>query len=393
MKLKKTFGVIHLWLGLVSGIVVFIVGITGCLYCFDNELKDYFKADKIYVEKINQPRLTVDSLKLVAQKVLGEQYPISGIEYSTRSDKSYVFKASLFNKEGNTFNQMYKYNKSVYVNPYNANIISVENTKWSFFQVVISLHLNLMLGVIGKQIVGWATVIFVISIITGLILWWPKNKAALKQRVKFSWKDTTRWKRKNYDLHNITGFYALPLLLIIGLTGLVFAFKWFDETVQLAFNGGTTHKHVMASSDTTKAATEKASLDLVIADAIKKIPGATTINITMPKTKKATLNVSIPSNDGRKYKRTAINYDQSSGAPLMVMGYDQKNAGQQFRAMNIDIHDGGIAGFWGRVLAFLVSLIAASLPVTGFYIWWGRRYKSKVKLKPAVLAMNPILKH
>jgi uncharacterized iron-regulated membrane protein len=43
--------------------------------------------------------------------------------------------------------------------------------------------------------------------------------------------------------------------------------------------------------------------------------------------------------------------------------------------MNYDIHVGAILGFPGKVLAFLASLIAASLPVTGFMIWWGRRKK------------------
>ncbi|MGF2410921.1 PepSY-associated TM helix domain-containing protein [Ferruginibacter sp.] len=388
MKLKKLFGFVHLWMGLASGIVVFIIGITGCLYCFDNELKNYFNSDKIYVENSNQPRLALDSLKIVAQNALGAQYPISGIEYSTAENKSWLFKASLYNKEGNTFNQMYRYNKTVYINPYNAKIINIENTKWSFFQIVISLHLNLMMGNIGKQIVGWATVIFVLSLITGLILWWPKNKAALKRRIKFAWKDTSRWKRKNYDLHNVIGFYAMPLLLLIGLTGLVFAFKWFDDNVQLAFNGGTKHKHVMASSDTTKTTSQKTSLDKVITDATAKFPEANTFNLTMPKTKKATLNITVQSVDGRRYKRATINYDQSSGVPLMQMGYDNKNPGQKFRAMTIDLHDGSIAGFWGRVLAFLISLIAASLPVTGFYIWWGRKYKKKAQAKKTVLAVN-----
>lgn len=388
MRLKKIFGIFHLWMGLASGIVVFVVGITGCLFCFDNELKNYFNSDKIYVGKSNQPHFTLDSLKVIAQNALGTQYPISGIEYSTQKNKSYLFKASLYNKEGNTFNQMYVFNKTVYINPYTANVISIENTKWSFFQVVISLHLNLMMGKIGKQIVGWATVIFVLSLITGLILWWPKNKGALKQRIKFAWKGTTRWKRKNYDLHNVIGFYSLPLLLLIGLTGLVFAFKWFDDNVQLAFNGGIKHKHVMASSDTTRNFAGKASLDKVIADATAKFPEANTFNLTMPKTRKSTLNVTVQSIDGRRYKRATINYDRSSGAPLMLMGYNEKNAGQKFRAMNIDLHDGSIAGFWGRVLTFIISLIAASLPVTGFYIWWGRKYKKKALAKQPVLAAN-----
>ena len=47
--------------------------------------------------------------------------------------------------------------------------------------------------------------------------------------------------------------------------------------------------------------------------------------------------------------------------------------------MNYDIHVGAVLGLPGKILAFFASLIAASLPVTGFVIWWGRRKKSKAK--------------
>jgi len=47
--------------------------------------------------------------------------------------------------------------------------------------------------------------------------------------------------------------------------------------------------------------------------------------------------------------------------------------------MNYDIHTGAILGLPGKILAFFASLICASLPVTGFYIWYGRKYKKKEK--------------
>jgi uncharacterized iron-regulated membrane protein len=64
----------------------------------------------------------------------------------------------------------------------------------------------------GTYVVGIPVIIFLIMLITGIVLWWPKNKAARKQRFRFQWKDTTQWKRKNYDLHNILGFTPLFLL-------------------------------------------------------------------------------------------------------------------------------------------------------------------------------------
>jgi uncharacterized iron-regulated membrane protein len=66
----------------------------------------------------------------------------------------------------------------------------------------------------GTYVVGIPVIIFVIMLITGIVLWWPKNKAARKQRFAFKWKNIKSWKRKNYDLHNVLGFYASIFALI-----------------------------------------------------------------------------------------------------------------------------------------------------------------------------------
>jgi uncharacterized iron-regulated membrane protein len=39
------------------------------------------------------------------------------------------------------------------------------------------------------------------------------------------------------------------------------------------------------------------------------------------------------------------------------------------------IHTGSFGGVFTKIIALLVSLFAASLPVTGFLVWWGRRKK------------------
>jgi uncharacterized iron-regulated membrane protein len=66
----------------------------------------------------------------------------------------------------------------------------------------------------GTYVVGIPVLIFVFMLISGIILWWPKNKAARKQRFSFKWKNVKNWKRKNYDLHNVLGFYASVFALI-----------------------------------------------------------------------------------------------------------------------------------------------------------------------------------
>lgn len=71
--------------------------------------------------------------------------------------------------------------------------------------------------------------------------------------------------------------------------------------------------------------------------------------------------------------------------------YSEANLGQLLRRMNYDIHTGAILGLPGKILAFLASLVCATLPVTGFVIWWGRRKKGNKKTGRKLGTMVPDL--
>lgn len=58
-----------------------------------------------------------------------------------------------------------------------------------------------------------------------------------------------------------------------------------------------------------------------------------------------------------------------AGEILKAIGYEDKTAGQKFRELNYELHVGNALGLTGKILVFIVSLIAASLPLTGFLIW------------------------
>src|SRR5688572_2046954 len=102
-----------------------------------------------------------------------------------------------------------------------------------FFYQVLQGHFYLWLPpAVGQPVVATATLVFVIMLITGIVLWWPKKNKA-KQRFVVKW--SAKWRRKNYDLHNVMGFYTTWVALILALTGLVWGFEWFASSVyQLA---------------------------------------------------------------------------------------------------------------------------------------------------------------
>lgn len=376
MTFKKAIGKIHLWLGFASGLIVFIIGITGCLYSFIDELKPVVYKDRLFTEApANSKRVPLSVLKDSAQKALGQKYLIQNAELSPDNNSTIIFRSRKFNEHAFLYSNYMKYFYRVYVNPYTGQVVKVEDTKWEFFNVVVNTHIHLLLGHdVGGPVTGWSVVIFVITLITGLVLWWPKNKKSAKKRVWFKWKASTKWKRKNYDLHNILGFYILIIALVIALTGLVWAFKWFDESVQWVANGGKTiEKPKPVSSDTLVTVTSF-SLDSLVETTRIKFPDAT-LFIGFPKNPKGTISLLVDYENATK--DLSFKYDQHTGKLLQASTYADKTNGEKVRAHNYDIHTGAILDLPGKILAFIASLISASLPITGFLIWMGRKKKEK----------------
>ena len=216
--MKKLIGQLHLWLGLSSGLIVFIISITGCIYVFEDELKSVFYKDRLYVDvPVGANKKPVYELYKIAQEKLGEEHPIQSIEVLTEANRSYIFRSALKrNPKAFTHFGEYEYHRMLYINPYTGALLANEDSKYEFFRIVLALHRNLLLRrEIGLLIIGSSVLVFVFMLISGLILWLPKKLKGLKQRLVFLWKNTTKWKRKNYDLHNILGFYVSFLLSVV----------------------------------------------------------------------------------------------------------------------------------------------------------------------------------
>src|SRR5690606_37163302 len=117
-------------------------------------------------------------------------------------------------------------------------IIQVDNQLSGFFAFILKGHMRLWLPrEIGEQVVSASILVFIIIIASGFILWVPKKRKNLKQRLRFDWKKTTRWKRKNFDLHTVIGFYVCSLSLILAFTGTVISYDWLKYVVYKSAGG------------------------------------------------------------------------------------------------------------------------------------------------------------
>lgn len=372
---RQVVGQVHLWLGLASGIVVVILGLTGCLYTFQKEISEAIWKEKYFVQP-QQKILPVSTLLKQAQGALGAAQPVNSITAYKDSARSWEFMAYKTNDTALTYFGAIGYFRSAFVNPYTGEVTGIRDYKYDFFNIVKYAHWSLLLNTkYGQPIVGYATLIFVILLITGLVLWYPRkwNKATKRQAFKISWK--AKYKRFNYDLHNVPGFYSLLIALVLALTGMVYSFQWFEGLVYYLGSGTTTfpYKEVV-SKDSTVA---NDALTIAYHSAVKELPLADRFNITPPYSKTATISIYGYRGKETYYKYDAAQYDQYSGKLLYTKKYSELNGGEKIIQANYDVHVGAIGGIPGKIIAFIVSFIAGSLPITGFLIWWWKRKPKK----------------
>lgn len=369
--IKKLIHNIHLYLGLSSGLVIFIVAITGCLWAFQEEISSFTSTLPEIEKQEKTPILPVEAKKLALQ-VFPERH-VHGTLYEAENDP---IKVIFYEYEPEFYH-------TIYLHPYTGEVLEIENNLTGFFPLVLEGHRYLWLPKpIGEQVVAWSTVIFFFMLVSGIILWWPKNRKSRRQRLTLDWKENTRWKRKNYDLHSVIGFYISLVAVVIVFTGLIMAFENFQKVVYRSLGG---EKEVVwripENLSAPTAIAETPAMDRLYHKVRKEFPQAIDIEFHYPTLDAEAIYVEVGNKEGVYYNADYRFYDQNSleeiTSPTIYGEYGKTGFPEKVMRMNYDIHVGAIGGIPGKVLAFFASLICASLPVTGCILWYGRKFKKK----------------
>lgn len=378
---------LHLWLGLSSGLIVFVVCVTGCIWVFNEEITALLEPET-KIQKQDKPVLTPSQISAVSAKAYPDQVVAYAQYIQGRAVTVTLRKPQEKGQRGA--------GTTLKVNPYTGEIISRvvrKKGEIDFFRFILNGHRNLWLPrEIGRPVVDYGTLVFTIILITGLIWWYPKkwNKSTVDKSFKIKWGAS--FKRVNLDLHNVLGFYAMLFLLTIALTGMVFGIKWYSQGLYWVTSGGDklTEGRDM-KSDTLNVRhlySPQQAMDIAWAKVIAKNQHSEGFYYAFPDTAKAkaTIGITVYPTAGQFYNNLSYTFDQHSlkeikGKGVYAVSYEKSGFGGKLRKMNYDIHIGSILGFPGKVLAFLAALIGATLPVTGFLVWYGRKFKKKKATK------------
>ena len=339
MNLRKIIFELHKILGLTTGIVVFIVAITGCCWAFRDEIESLYD-DYKKVSPQNKPILTPTEAKMYAMEVFPNNH-VHGTLFKKADDAIEVI---FYDPEPEFY-------QSVFLNPYTGEVIQVDDHLSGFFAFILKGHMRLWLPKeIGEQVVGASILIFMVIILSGIFL----------------------------------GFYICSLALILAFTGSVMSYNWMKYVLYKSLGGDKEAAFIIPENIGTANINEDVKpMDLLIPKLWAASPNAESFELHYPKSEDESIYVEVSNSSGLYYDSDFRFFDQHTLEEIETPGiygkYEDAKVADKILRMNYDIHIGAIGGIAGKIIAFLVSLLTASLPITGILLWYGRTYKKKHK--------------
>ena len=374
-KLKVFFRRIHLYLGLAAGLILMVTCFTGAVLVYEKDLQQAIYPERYFVKESGE-LISPDSLiSLVAKQ--NPKAVINGIKlYKDVGRTAEVSVAMAGKKDVNVKGKAEGEKLTAFVNPYTGQVLEYYNYKKSFFYFMMDLHRWMLAGDVGKMIVGVATLLFLFILITGIILWWPRNKAILKQRLRL--KSDAGFKRLNHDYHIVLGFYSALFLFVLAFTGLAWSFKWFNNGIYYVTNSSMEKAKPVLSKPESNA---KTTLAFAIQQVSNLEREAIYYNISLPKDSTESISVNVLSAKAA-HESASDNYiiDAYTGEVLAVNKFEDKNLGARVRSTFKPVHTAAIFGWPSKLLGFLVCLLGTFFPASGIIMWWNRTRKNR-KLK------------
>ena len=405
--MKVFFRNIHLYLSLAAGLVIMTCCFTGAVLVFEKELQEAFNHDRYFVKQQNLQLPIEQLISIVKQK-----YPaakIGSVKIYPDPLRSLEVGISMPKKEGKgepgeknaKKNEDRKTNQpevksqekgkpaagpaagggrpthTVFVNPYTGQILQLYNYRETFFFTMFSLHRWLLGGEdsIGKVITGIATFIFLFILITGIILWWPRNKAILKQRLRI--KTGASLKRLNHDFHIVLGFYSAIFLFIFSFTALAWSFKWFNDGIYTVTKSSS--KPPDAPHSVCQAGKTPVNYDSAFIALSNAVPDVQYYTLRAPNDSTGIFSASALPVGAHETASDNYYIDQYSGQIIGSLKFSDKNLGQRMRSTFKPVHVGSIYGLPSKILAFIVCVLGVTFPVTGTIMWLNRLKKNRKK--------------
>lgn len=355
----------HFWAGLLITPVLLVVALTGALYVFQGELSRWLSPELHYVA----PAAGAVRLSYAERLAAAASALPAGHSFDALMEAADPRRADLFVFEQGEGDAHVHW--QVFVDPYTARVLGVANQDRNFFVLALKLHRTLFAGMPGQFLVEAATCWGLVSLLTGLLLWWPRGKEKLwgvwLPRLRKGPRAALR------DLHSVPAVYLSFFLAAILFTGLLYTPLWGRAALAGLYVGKQLPPAYVSPPRSTPLpeGAKPAAIDAVMAEARRHYPYPE-FRLQAPGTPRAPWIVYGPTQDGT-LADGVVYVDASTGKTLATIDYPTLSLGAKAALLFYSIHTGSIFGTTTKVLAVVCCVALVALCVTGLWLWWRRR--------------------
>ena len=373
IKLRKWAFVLHRYIGLVIGLVLIIIGMTGSVLVFQREIDAFVISQRFgqiivpenQAEKIIPVEAIIDRVK---DKFKDQpETSVRAIAIPHKLSNPYVATVQLKNKRLT----------QVYVNPYLGEIMGIRDRDSSWIGITLDLHRKFLAGKTGEAIAGFVALFLFILCITGIALW--KGWRNLGQGFKIAWAANPM--RLNLDIHHVSGIVTVVFLTAIAFTGFYWSFT--DQTKPIIYAATFTPEPSIPVSKLI-AGKSPLALSAILEKSDAVFPNAATTFITFPQKPKDAIRIGKKqATESVENGNTRIWLDQYSGKVLQVQDGLNLSRATAVISSFIPMHFGTFGGIPTRILYVFVGLSPLLLFVTGANMFktrkWGKSHKKEVR--------------
>jgi uncharacterized iron-regulated membrane protein len=371
----------HLAAGVIAGIVVLLMSVTGVILTYERQVIAWSDS------RFQSSPPTDDADRLPVESVLaafGREYP--GVELTSVTVASQP-EAAVSIAAGR---------RTLYFDAYSAAFLGEDTGRVRrFMSDVRAWHRWLAVEgegrPIARAITGWSNAVFLFIVVSGFCLWFPRRWGwrSLKSQLWFSRKATG--KARDFNWHNVIGFWSAVPLFIVVLTALPISFPWANALVYRAVGeappagrggggGAGREAREVAAGERSGRSQPHAGIDAGFVKAQQQVPGWTTINLRLPSTERAPLAFAIDTGDGGQPQlRSTLTVDRA-GTVVSYESFADQSLGRRLRSISRFAHTGEVLGLTGQTIAGVATAGAVFLVWTGISLtlrrfsgWVGRR--------------------
>jgi uncharacterized iron-regulated membrane protein len=271
----------------------------------------------------------------------------------------------------------------VSINPYTGEVLLDRLRYAGFLNFMSNLHVYLLSGETGLLVSGWLAFGLLLLTLSGLILWWPGVQRWAAALVLTS---RSSWRRLNWDLHTVVGFWSSALFIVVIVTGLDFAFPGATgKMIEFSTGRGFHDTGVSLEENSRKAIVSSApviTIDNALAAARHALPQeAPPGYLQLPSTPRLPYRATGYYNGAAPYSQVVrILLDSHSGALLASSDTRNQDIGSRIEQYFVAVHFGlfggpGILGLAVKIIWVLLGLVPALLAGTGALMYWNRKLR------------------